>query len=218
MDALAFEHHLTSPQGQGHRPGDGFSATAGGGPAVTRSPSRSRSTGDRVTDAGFEASGCGAASAAASAAVTLLRGAGVLEAARIGPAQIADELGGLSMAKRHAADLAADALARALGAAVRARAELAAAAGGRTLVAMSGGVDSAVAAHLVAERGRGGRGDPRAVGGSRERRREQLLLGLGRRPGPRARPRHGAAPFHRRPARGVPGRRGRAVHRRVRGR
>jgi tRNA-specific 2-thiouridylase len=152
MDALPFEHHLTSPQGQGHVPEEGFSATAGGWACCDEITLSIAVAGDRVTDAGFTASGCGAASAAASAAVTLLRGANVLDAARIGPAQIAEELGGLSMAKRHAADLAADALARALGAAVRARAELPATPG-RTLVAMSGGVDSAVAAHLVAERG-----------------------------------------------------------------
>jgi tRNA-specific 2-thiouridylase len=152
MDALAFEHHLTSPQGQGHAPEDACTATAGGWACCDEITLSIRVAGDRVTDAGFTASGCGAASAAASAAVTLLRGAHVLDAARIGPAQIAAELGGLSMAKRHAADLAADALARALGAAVRTRAELPGA-GGRTLVAMSGGVDSAVAAHLVAQTG-----------------------------------------------------------------
>src|SRR5213076_1251497 len=54
--------------------------------------------------------------------------------------------------KRHAAELAADALHRALGAAARARAALAPRPG-RTLVAMSGGVDSAVAALLVARDG-----------------------------------------------------------------
>ena len=102
-------------------------------------------SGDRVHDAGFEASGCGAATAAGSAAVTLVRGRRLLEAARVGPDEIAAELGGLSAAKRHAAELAADALARALGAAVRERAELPAPDAGRTLVAMSGGVDSAVA-------------------------------------------------------------------------
>ena len=67
------------------------------------------------TDAGFDAEGCGAATAAGSAAVTLVRGRGVLEAARIGAAEIAAELGGLSPGKLHAAELAADALARALG-------------------------------------------------------------------------------------------------------
>ncbi|HEX8974978.1 MAG TPA: tRNA 2-thiouridine(34) synthase MnmA [Solirubrobacteraceae bacterium] len=152
MDALAFEHHLTSPQGRGHAPAGAASATAGGwvcGDEITLSLTVS---GDRVDDAGFIASGCGASTAAASAAVTLVRGTGVLDAARIGPAEIASELGGLSPAKRHAADLAADALARALGAAVTSRARLAPAPG-RTLVAMSGGVDSAVAAHLVAREG-----------------------------------------------------------------
>ena len=44
----------------------------------------------------------------------------IVEAARIGPRQISEELGGLSPAKLHAAELASDALARALGAAVSA--------------------------------------------------------------------------------------------------
>jgi tRNA-specific 2-thiouridylase len=60
-----------------------------------------------------------------------------------------DELGGLSLGKRHAADLAADALARALGSAVAASNPVQPTTG-RTLVAMSGGVDSAVAALLCA--------------------------------------------------------------------
>jgi tRNA-specific 2-thiouridylase len=98
---------------------------------------------------GFEASGCGATIAAASAAVELAEGASPIDAARIGSPQIAAELGGLSAGKLHAADLASDALHRALGAAVRADARLDPAPG-RTLVAMSGGVDSAVAALLSA--------------------------------------------------------------------
>ena len=129
---------------------------------------------------------------------------------------MAQELGGLSPAKLHAAELAADALAARLGAAARAQRGLRTPPGGRILVAMSGGVDSAVAAHLCAQRGRHRRGDPGAVGRPRERRREQLLLGLGGGPGPRAGPLDGAAPLHHRPARGVPGRRRGAVHRRLR--
>ena len=83
--------------------------------------------------------------------MTLVRGLHLLEAARIGPAAIAEELGGLSTAKIHAAELAADALARALGAAARGRARLAPPVdGARTLVAMSGGVDSSVVALLCA--------------------------------------------------------------------
>jgi tRNA-specific 2-thiouridylase len=105
----------------------------------------------RIADAGFDATGCGASVAAGSAVVALLLGTPLLEAARIGAEDVARELGGLSAAKRHVAELAADALHRALGSAARA-ARMAPAAS-RTLVAMSGGVDSAVAALLVAESG-----------------------------------------------------------------
>ncbi len=103
-----------------------------------------------MIDAGFDAHGCGAVTAAGSAAVTLVRGSTVLDAARVGAAEIAAELGGLSPGKLHAAEVAADALARSLGAAVRERAMLPPpdAPATRTLVAMSGGVDSAVAALL----------------------------------------------------------------------
>src|SRR4051794_4172477 len=76
--------------------------------------------GSVVTGAGFEASGCGAMVAAGSAAVALVSGAPVLDAARVGTAAIAAELGGLSPGKLHAAELAADALHRALGQAARA--------------------------------------------------------------------------------------------------
>jgi tRNA-specific 2-thiouridylase len=106
-----------------------------------------------IADAGFDASGCGAAIAAGSATVSLVRGAPLLAACRVGAEEIARELGGLSPAKRHAAELAADALHRALGAGARTRARLGTSPG-RTLVAMSGGVDSAVAALLVAEEGK----------------------------------------------------------------
>ncbi len=84
-----------------------------------RSRSRSHWMGDTVADAGFAAHGCGAAAAAGSAVVTLIRSRPLLEAARIGPRQIAEELGGLSPAKLHAAELAADTLGRALGDALR---------------------------------------------------------------------------------------------------
>jgi tRNA-specific 2-thiouridylase len=148
VDRLAFEHHLTSPQGRGRTPEQGFAATVGGFACCDEISITVALGGDRVRDAGFEARGCGAATAAGSAAVGLVRQLPLLDAARIGADAISAELGGLSVAKRHAAELAADALARALGAAARERAELAAPAAGRTLVAMSGGVDSAVAALL----------------------------------------------------------------------
>lgn len=150
MDAL--EHHLDAPVGRGHRPRGGATGAAGGAAcgdlvAVTVALDRGR-----VADAGFEAHGCGAAHAAGSAAVALVRGRPLLDAARLGPGEIAGALGGLSPGKLHAADLAADALHRALGAAARESAALAPSPG-RALVAMSGGVDSAVAALLSARAG-----------------------------------------------------------------
>jgi tRNA-specific 2-thiouridylase len=148
-----FALHLEHPQGRRHNPAGAFTGAAGGaacGDLVRVSVAVE--DGERVTDAGFDVAGCGAAIAAGSAAVSLVRGAGLLEAARVGAEEITAELGGLSPGKRHAAELAADALARALGQAARARATLAPA-GGRVLVAMSGGVDSAVAALLSARTG-----------------------------------------------------------------
>ena len=156
MDAVAFEHHLTSPQGRGWRPAEAFSVEVGGGACCDTVRISLTTDGQRVTGAGFDAQGCGAATAAGSAAVTLIDGHTLLEAARIGPPDIAEELGGLSPGKLHAAEVAGDALARALGAAARGRGALPApdpATGPRTLVAMSGGVDSAVAAWLHAQRG-----------------------------------------------------------------
>jgi len=156
MDALAFEHHLTSPQGEGHVPPDAFTVTFGGGECCDEVTFSVQTDGTHVTDAGFTAHGCGASHAAASAAVTLVRSRSLLEAALVGADEISAELGGLSLAKRHAAAVAADALARALGAAVRARGSVPGPAGPgttRTLVAMSGGVDSSVAALLCARDG-----------------------------------------------------------------
>jgi tRNA-specific 2-thiouridylase len=149
MSDERFAEHLTSPRGRGHVPPRSHSGVAGGAACGDLVHLRIAVSNDRVTGAGFEASGCGATIAAASAAVELVEGAPLLEAARVNSAAIAAELGGLSVGKLHAADLAADALHRALGAAARADAQLEPGAD-RTLVAMSGGVDSAVAA-LTAE-------------------------------------------------------------------
>ncbi len=153
MDAEAFAEHLEFPRGRGHAPPASFSGTAGGAACGDLIRIDLQVRGDRVSDAGFDASGCGAAVAAGSAAVELVRGATVLDAARLGAHQLSAALGGLSPGKLHAADLAADALHQALGAAVAADAAPAADPA-RTLVAMSGGVDSAVAALLVQRSGR----------------------------------------------------------------
>jgi tRNA-specific 2-thiouridylase len=146
-----FAEHLHHPVRRGRRPEGAADGVAGGAACGDLVRISLRVEGDRVADAGFEASGCGAAIAAGSAAVDLVHGRSIFDAARVGSPAIASELGGLSAGKLHAADLASDALSRALGAASRAGAR-AALAPGRTLVAMSGGVDSAVAALLVADR------------------------------------------------------------------
>jgi len=146
----SLREHLEHPAGRGLRPAGAHDGTAGGAACGDLIRISVRIEGERVTAAGFDASGCGTMTAAGSAAVTLVDGAHVLDAARVGAHAIADELGGLSPGKFHAADLAADALHRALGLAARADGALTHDSG-RTLVAMSGGVDSAVAALLVGE-------------------------------------------------------------------
>jgi tRNA-specific 2-thiouridylase len=150
--SFAFERHLDSPRGLGLRPLDAAVGAAGGAACGDLIRVSVAVDGGTVREAGFDAHGCGAMVAAGSAAVTLVEHRPVLDAARVGAGEIAAELGGLSPAKRHAAELAADALHRALGEAVAERARLQAAAD-RVLVAMSGGVDSAVAALVLARAG-----------------------------------------------------------------
>ncbi len=150
MDSELFEHHLSSPRGRGKVPGNGASGVAGTRACgdVIRFGLTLSADGTRVADAGWEADACGATLVAASAVVELIEGAPLLDVARIGAREVADAVGGLSAGKFHAAELVADALARALGTAAFEGARLAPA--DRTLVAMSGGVDSAVAALLCA--------------------------------------------------------------------
>jgi tRNA-specific 2-thiouridylase len=151
MDPEAFEHHLSSPAGLGALPRGGSEGVAGGslcGDLVRVCVAVDRSG---LVDAGFVAAGCGALTASGSAAVSLVRGRGLLEAARVSVASVTEELGGLSAGKIHAAELVVDALHSALGAA--ARSASLPFARSRVLVAMSGGVDSAVAALNCSDEG-----------------------------------------------------------------
>ena len=153
MDADALQHHLSDASRRGPRP-TGPSGAAGGA-----------ACGDLVRislglDDGLIAGAASTPRAAPRRAPPRRRspsgrGPELLDAARIGPEEIDDELGGLSPQGRHAAELAADALHRALrGASRSARSSpRAPGVGERVLVAMSGGVDSAVAALLERERG-----------------------------------------------------------------
>ena len=86
MDALAFEHHLTSPQGTGTCPGDGFTVTAGGGSCCDQITLLGR---DRRRRASPTRASTPTAAAPrpppAAPRSTLVRGAPLLDAARIGP-------------------------------------------------------------------------------------------------------------------------------------
>jgi tRNA-specific 2-thiouridylase len=152
VDSERFAEHLAAPEGRGDPPPGAHDGAAGGSVCGDLIRFSVRVRGERVDAVTFAAEGCGALTAAGSAAVTLVGGEPLLQAARVGTREIAEELGGLSPGKLHAAELAADALHRALGAA-SADAAIAPS-GNRTLVALSGGVDSAVAGLLLTRAGR----------------------------------------------------------------
>ena len=154
MERERFERHLSDPRGRGVVPEGAAVGSAGGAPCgdLVRVALLVRE--GRIAQASFDAEGCGATIAAGSACVELVEGASFIDAARIGANAIDAELGGLSPGKRHAADLVSDALHRALsGAAAGSGEALAEADPGRVLVALSGGVDSAVAALLERDAG-----------------------------------------------------------------
>jgi len=149
---MDFADHLSAPRGLGALTDWPHAGAAGGAPCGDLVRVAVRVEGDTVVEAGFDAEGCGAARASGSAVVELVEGRPFLDAARTTPHDVAAMLGGLIPPKRHAAVLAADALHRALGAAAKEVVRLAASPR-RTLVAMSGGVDSAAAAQLALDAG-----------------------------------------------------------------
>ena len=169
MEREAFDHYLRDETRCGPVPDGAFTGAAGGAACGDLSRISLVLDGGRVVDATFDAEGCGATRAATAAAVEMACDAPVLEVAAIGVEDLDAALGGLTPAKRHAAQLAADALHRALAKAAASPESLAFSGndetsptlprpdGGpssdRVAVAMSGGVDSAVAALLARERG-----------------------------------------------------------------
>ncbi len=154
----AFEHYARDGSHHGEPLPGSAGGSAGGAACGDIVAISLRLEAGRVADVRVATEGCASARAAAAATAELIDDAGLAEAALIGAAEIDAELGGLSPVGRHGAELAADALHRALGAAVMAGGELLGEPGPgapeRVLVAMSGGVDSAVAAHLEAREGR----------------------------------------------------------------
>ncbi|MGA8217819.1 MAG: iron-sulfur cluster assembly scaffold protein, partial [Solirubrobacterales bacterium] len=156
MNRDLIEEYLADDSRRGPAPQGSFSGSAGGsacGDLVRLSLVASECGIEHIN---FDHEGCAASAAAGAAAAALAEGVSVLEAARIGPDEIEAELGGLAPTHRHAAVLAADALHRALSALAGSGTQLAGRPeeGERVLVALSGGVDSAVAALREREAGR----------------------------------------------------------------
>ena len=150
MSGEALEHYLRDSAHRGEPLPGTWRGSAGGAACGDVVDLSLAVEAGRVVRLRGDATGCAAARAAAGAVAELAADAPLTDAARIDAATISAELGGLSPLGAHAADLAAEALHRALGAAVSGSAHqlLDPSSDGRerVLVAMSGGVDSAVAA------------------------------------------------------------------------
>jgi tRNA-uridine 2-sulfurtransferase len=178
MERELFEHYLRDDSRVGPAADGAFTGAAGGAACGDLSRISLTVVGGRVDSATVDSEGCGATKAATAAVAELVDGAPVLEAALIDIDTVDAAIGGLTPAKRHAAQLATDALHRALQGVASSSLDLATDAtdlgpGGlpeepphllrrreasrpstnRVAVAMSGGVDSAVAALLAREEG-----------------------------------------------------------------
>jgi tRNA-uridine 2-sulfurtransferase len=167
MDRELFDHFLRDDSRRGPAPDDAFTGAAGGAACGDLSRLSFTVAEGRIATVSFDTEGCGATRAATAALAETIEGATVLEAASLSIDDTEALLGGLIQSKRHAAQLATDALHRALSAAAASSLPLdpsvcvsgrmapvvADATPERVAVAVSGGVDSAVAALLERERG-----------------------------------------------------------------
>ena len=126
MTGEALAQHLERPLGRGHAPEDARTGAAGGaacGDLIRVSLAIDPDDPDgRIADAGFDASGCGAAIAAGSAIGRARLAAPACWSRALRRRRDRRGAGRAEPAKRHAAELAADALHRALGSAARAQA------------------------------------------------------------------------------------------------
>jgi tRNA-uridine 2-sulfurtransferase len=153
MSRELFEHYLRDETRLGPPLDRGFTGAAGGAACGDLSRISLAIEDGRIAAMSFDAEGCGATRAATAAVAEMVDGEAVIDAARVGIDEVDEAVGGLTPPKRHAAQLAADALHRALASAAASSETLAKPRPGRVLIAMSGGVDSAVAALLERERG-----------------------------------------------------------------
>jgi tRNA-specific 2-thiouridylase len=173
MDRELFEHYLDDESRRGPVADGAFTGAAGGAACGDLSRISFTVVDGRLDCITFDAEGCGATKAATAAVAETIDGAPVLEAALLDIDMVDAAIGGLTPTKRHAAQLATDALHRALQGVASSSLSLiptsksggvatSPAADGchapqrerpRVAVAMSGGVDSAVAALLAREEG-----------------------------------------------------------------
>jgi tRNA-uridine 2-sulfurtransferase len=185
MDRELFDHFLRDDKRRGPAPGGAFTGAAGGAACGDLSRLSLSVEDGRIASVAFDTEGCGATRAATAALAETIEGATILKTASISIDDTEALLGGLELSKRHAAQLATDALHRALSAAAASNLPLdpatalrvgpdsptliaseggrvrspsasrpeSAASPERVAVAISGGVDSAVAALLERERG-----------------------------------------------------------------
>jgi tRNA-uridine 2-sulfurtransferase len=168
MERELFEHYLSDESRLGAVADGAFTGAAGGAACGDLSRISFLVEDGRINSVTFDAEGCGATRAATAAVAEMVDGFPVLEAALIDIDTVDQAIGGLTAAKRHAAQLATDALHRALQSVASSSLHLVPSSGGmatsprmggqpapprRLAVAMSGGVDSAVAALLAREEG-----------------------------------------------------------------
>src|SRR3954451_1187789 len=109
FEAYLRDRSRVGPAGEGS-----FTGAAGGAACGDLSRVSLAVEGGVATRVTFDAEGCGATRAATAAVAEMVEGEAVLDVARIGTDQVDETIGGLTPAKRHAAQLAADALHRAL--------------------------------------------------------------------------------------------------------
>ncbi len=163
-----FEAYLSDESRFGPVPEDAFTGAAGGAACGDLSRISLTVADGRIDAVTVDTEGCGATKAATAAVAEMVDGAPVFDAALIDIDTVDAAIGGLTPAKRHAAQLATDALHRALQGVASSSLDLTADSGRsatsprrggqssrprRVAVAMSGGVDSAVAALLAREEG-----------------------------------------------------------------
>ena len=154
MERELFEHYLRDESRLGPAVQGAFTGAAGGAACGDLSRISFLVADGRIENVSFDAEGCGATRAATAAVAETIDGSPVLEAALIDIDTVDQAIGGLTPAKRHAAQLAADALHRALQGVASSSLDLTTdSEPKRVAVAMSGGVDSAVAALLAREEG-----------------------------------------------------------------